>query len=217
VSWLAVSTASSVPGLVVSVGATLLELGATPQSVPVDRGEVMVTAHAPGFKSWTSKFIVGNAEFRKVVVPALIAETPEIVPPLEHVPTVVAVSPPPLIAEQRFSTIDSVEESGSRRSGPPVLLSVGGSAAVAGAVGLGWSLVTYGQLQQQRIGALNPARPTVTQGQFNTLHWMYPAAWTLTGVGLVAVAAGTLWSVKERRTSLSVSVGPGTAGLTGTF
>jgi hypothetical protein len=58
-SWLALSSATPAPGLTVSVNDFVIELGAAPQSVPVDAGKLKIVAAAPDRDPWTTTVTVG--------------------------------------------------------------------------------------------------------------------------------------------------------------
>lgn len=214
-SWLMITSAVSTPGLKVTVGTFRnMDLGPTPISVPVDAGDLTVTATAPGCRDWTGLVRVGPGATASVEVPELILKdvplakaspavepTPQPRPSTGSSSNIAAVSP----------AVTSVEKSESRPSQAPAIACwvAGGMALVAGTAGLAVSYSTYDRLQRQQPGHPDEARPTVTLGEFKTLQWLYPASWAATGLGLAGLGAGTVLYIRNQSVTASVLPGPG--------
>jgi len=61
-----------IAGLVVKRGAATIDTSTLGVALPVDPGEQVVEASAPGFKTWTGKVTVGaNADSQSIAIPAL--------------------------------------------------------------------------------------------------------------------------------------------------
>jgi len=73
---LTVTAASPAAGLAIERGGHRLGPGALGSAVPLDPGSYMVTASAPGHKTWKATIDVAEAESKTVQVPELEAEAP---------------------------------------------------------------------------------------------------------------------------------------------
>lgn len=127
-------------------------------------------------------------------------------PPVADAPVAAVLVPAPL----------SVPPQEVRVKTPPrmgvTLLVAGGLVAAAGAVGLGWSGITYGQLQQQRVDVAVPSS-FVSREDFNRLGWVYPGSWVAVGVGLAAVGVGTALLISGQPVTITPLVQPGTGAV----
>lgn len=217
-SWLSLTATAPVPGLEVTVLGFQLPLAAGAESVPVDPGSLTVTAAAPGYVAWSAQITVGSSQVVAVSIPALAAQAGKDAPVAEASPPREAVLVPMAAAPSAPDSSVSTSVSTSAPKGPIVLAATGAALVVAGAVGLGWTYSTYGQLQAQQPGQPNYGRGTVTLGQFQTMQWLYPASWTALAVGGVAVATGGIWYLKTRP-GVAVVPSPGGAAVafSGTF
>jgi hypothetical protein len=219
-SWLALSAEKPVPGLVVKVNDMPVELGATPQSVPLNAGEAVVVASAEGFESWRTRVLVGNQATVSLKVPALVeknaavaaapptpAPAPEAKPaelgepsdaPVEH-----ELTPAPMVsAEQNLVT--SAPASRGVKPGAMLLIAGGGVALIGGIIGLGLSLDVHNRTMRQQVGGPDYLTPTVTKEQFQALQWAYPLSWVVTGVGAASILGGVAWTVIPTGNGVSV-------------
>ncbi|MBX7099578.1 MAG: hypothetical protein K1X89_17815 [Myxococcaceae bacterium] len=171
-SWLAVSAAQPVSGMLIAVGASELPGSTSPASVPVDPGPVLVTARAPGFAAWSAEVEAPAAgQTLALEVPALVEVTPV---PVAALPTPAEVSVTPQAPRQRTWSIAG--------------LVAGSALSIAGGIGLAWSLSTYGALQHQRLGVADGTFP-VGESTLGTLRTVYPLSWVSLGLGVVLAAA----------------------------
>lgn len=185
-SWVALSSAAPVNSLTVVIQGFRVNLGQTPESVPVDAGEVEIHAEAPGFVSWSTRVTVASTSVLPVVVPPLAQiAAPRPAPP----PTIEVTAPAPGPAAP---------------GGAIALISIGGAALVAGGVGLALTLTTYDRTVCQQPGNPCASAPTVTRSQFEQLQWQYPASWVAVGLGAAATVAGIVWYARGARGTLAV-------------
>lgn len=212
-SWLSLTAAAPSPGLTVVVGEFHVELGATPQAVPVDAGEVEVIASAPKLQPWATRIKVAPAQSLSVTVPPLSPEA--------AAPTLTAEATPPgsVFTPEAFPAPPLVEghpgvaqpSSPKPALGPIAVMATGGALLVAGGVGLAWSFASYDRFQRQQPGGPDAAAPTVTRAEFDTLGWVYPASLVAAGVGAAAIAVGATWRLKGA--SLALVPTPSGAGV----
>jgi tetratricopeptide (TPR) repeat protein len=168
-----------------------------PISLPVDPGthrvEVPATATNGAWQTLVSLKVDGSA--RITIPPLAVQATPplaEVRPPEPAVVPNSAPSPtkPPAAPRTTLAGV-ATRRTAPSQAAPLVgyaLLTTGAVLAVAGTIGLAWSLSTYGRLQDQKLATLNDA--VVTLGEFRTLQWLYPASWVCAGVGLAAALSG---------------------------
>jgi hypothetical protein len=118
------ASAATVPGLVVKRDGTSVGQGARGAGVPLDPGEHVVEATAPGKRAWKASVTIGaEADAQTVAVPAL-----------EDEPSVGAAGPEPVPGAAGPATADT----GVATKGPPLRM-IGLVVGGAGIVGLGLS------------------------------------------------------------------------------
>lgn len=213
VSWLALSADTE---LEATLDNEPVHVTAVPFSLPVDRGSHVVRVNKPGFKPFeTAVDVAAEGISVSLKLPALESDAPPPPPP----PVVEAVPAPELLPAPMPSTTSTTRPglAATTNLPPPsvgaTLVVSGGMVALAGAVGLAWSLSTYGQLQNQRVNLPLPEFP-VTPEDYARIKWVYPLAWTAVGVGVAALGVGTFMLVKGRSSVTVVpTVQPGAAGV----
>jgi hypothetical protein len=191
-SWIALSTQAPMRALHVKVNGFVVELGATAQSVPVDAGEVTLTATADGFLPFTTHLLVAQSATVPFEVPKLMPEDAE----LKDATADTKLTPAPRAEESRPVVVATPgRTSQPSRTGPVVLLGSGAALLIGGLIGLAWSYNTDGQFERQQSGG--PL--IVSRDTFNTLTWVYPLSWVVSIVGALAVAAGSTWLFVPRQ------------------
>jgi hypothetical protein len=205
---------AALPGVEVQRDGTTVGQALWGVPFPVDPGEHVVTAKAPGKKLWQGKIAAGGAATVLVVQ----------IEPLEDVPKDTAPHPAPT----------------SRRSAVPAIV-LGGLAAVGAGVGIGLFAAHSGQrsdaasLSATIKGEHGSCAPGVANAQCGTLASEASSADTLgnastaafvtAGAAAVAMAAYLLWPsakpgpVSGRTIHFSPALGDGQRGLfvTGSF
>lgn len=161
-SWVAVSAIVPTAGLIVLVNDFVIELGAAPQSVPVDAGKLTIVATAPDRESWTTVVTVAPRQTVAVAVPELAAGS-DLKRPADLKQFEASLSAVPLV---------SIERAPPPRTLPVGLMSAGAAVAATGIAGLAWSFTTYERLQKQQPGQTGFGAPTVTRGDLSTLRWV---------------------------------------------
>jgi hypothetical protein len=185
-SWIALSTQTPMHALHVKVNGFQVELGATAQSVPVDAGEVTISATADGFLPFTAHVQVAQSATVTFEVPKLLAEDADLKEPSADA----RLTPAPRAEESRPVLVASPGRgTPPSRTGPVLLLGSGAVVMLMGLAGLGWSYTIDGQFERQQSGG--PL--TVTRGTFDTLRTVYPLSWAVAIIGALAVAAGSTW------------------------
>jgi hypothetical protein len=194
-SRLTIAAPAGVPGLQVTRDATLVDPAAYGVAVPVDPGDHLVVASAPGKLTWRSTaHVAADAPSVIVAVPPL-ADAPreaEAAHPVE-------AQPPPAPVAPAAPSPPAAEQPASRSTGRVVLgLSIAGAGVVAAAVG--------GVLGFVAIGKKNQSEPDCDVG--GNLNACYPpgaalrqdavsagnAASVLIGSGVAMMAGGlVLW------------------------
>lgn len=210
VSWLSLTSTSLAQVKVDAVALTVSP--GVPVSVPLDVGLHLVTREQAGFTPWMTQVQVEREGTTSTV------QLPELAPTdLPGPPPMVEVTPPPSPApivepkaELKVAEVRTEVAAPSRAPGW-VLVAVGVTAAVAGGVGLGWSLATYDQLQGQRRSTFSPV-VRVTQRDFEMLQWAYPASWVAAGVGAAMAVSGAIVLFTSRSAVIVPVVGPQGAG-----
>ncbi len=227
VSWLAISSVDDVD---VKLDLQTLRVTPTPISVPIDPGLHALTVEKPGYEKWAATVDIVQPGTIVQKVPQLKpASLSAALPPLPAPPIVEAkddtnpwAGPPPQPPPEpsvaspgaMLATKASVPVApGSSRGAGVALIVGGGVAAVAGAIGLGWSLSTYSALQNQRINMLPPAT-YVPRGDFETLKWAYPVSWVAVGAGAAAIIGGAVLVAKKQPVVVAPAVGPTGASMT---
>lgn len=157
----------------------------SPVSIPVLPGAHRIEApHDSRFSEWSISVTIRAEDVEPVLVPKRKSIERSSPPP----------PPPPLLA----ATVNR-----PRSSAGPVLMVTGGLLAVAGGVGLGFTFLTYGDLQKQKLD-----RPStsigVSRDELRLMQWVYPASWISAGVGVAAFVTGLLL----HNTASSVTVAP---------
>jgi hypothetical protein len=212
-SWLALTAEKPVNGLAVRVNDFSTELGATSQSVPVNAGEVLVVATAPGMETYSAKVKVGPQSTVAFKIPALVDPSFAAMPPPAPAPENNArelsdlkdtgpsdapvesrlLTPAPLMTAEQ--TLVASPQSRAPRSGAYALMAGGGAVLVAGVIGLGVTLNAHDRAMRQQPGGPDYGNPTVTRQQFEQLQWAYPLSWVATVVGTTALLGGATWAV----------------------
>jgi hypothetical protein len=115
-SRLRVDTAASAPSQVVEVDGRPLDAASLGVAVPVDPGQHVVSASAPGHAPWSAQLVVGEGT-QSVSVPAL---------------TKTAVAPSPALTDPAPAAPSQSESDSARTSGPvPTWAWIAGGAGVA--------------------------------------------------------------------------------------
>ena len=217
-SWLALSAEKPGAGLLVKVNDITAELGATPQSVPVNPGEAVVMVSADGFEPYSTRVLVGAQATVSLKIPALKDKvalkpppTPDPAPDTEPlspasdapVESGLSLTPAPLVtAEQNLVTTAPSRQ--PMKPGAVLLMAGGGAVLVGGIIGLGVTLDVHKRAMQQQPGGVDYGNPTVTRQQFEQLQWAYPLSWVVTAVGATALLGGATWAVIPTGTGVSV-------------
>jgi hypothetical protein len=216
-SYFTLSVAGKVPGEEIRRDDALLSDGALSSKIPVDPGPHVISASAPGYKTWAKTIVVKpNGDLQGVDVPTLEKDTAA----AATVPPPAASSPPTATtpAPKEKEGQEASEGSGRKTAG----YVLGGIGIAATGVGTFFglkALSTYGKVKDecpsldgcsQRAGDLRD--DAGTQGNIANI--------TL-GVGLLSLAAGAYLvfsgpSTKPSTSALSVSptVGPSFSGAT---
>jgi len=192
--------ARAVAGLEIRLDGEVIALALMGTAIPVDPGDHVVRATAPGMKPWeTSAKTAGEGATAKVSVP-----------PLEKDPNAVAAPPPPVVAPPAPSTTavpaappaPADTGSSSGRTQRTIALVVGGAGVVA--LGIG---TYFGVTALSKKGDENAQCPGGSSGPCNSTGVSLSqtavsdgnVASVLLGVGAVAVVgAGVLWLTAPR-------------------
>lgn len=212
-TWLAFSTPKAVPGLQVSVQGQLVRL-VGPASAPVDPGTVTVVASADGFQSYTTTVVVPD-EPKTISV-----RLPALEPLVRSTPAPEAPPPPPLLPAR--DDADALEASATQvRSSAKTLpqgvgiglVSAGAALAVAGAIGLGYSLDTYQRAQPQRVSSTVQPETFISKEQLATARVLYPSSIVSLGLGAACVVAGSVVLARGPQRQVTVTMSPMPEGL----
>ena len=180
--YLTVTAAAPTVGLEIVRNDDRLGPGVLGTPVPLDPGSYVITASAPGHRSWKAAIDIAEHESRTVQVPPL---EPEAATPAEPPPP-----PPPMVAMAPAlppPTPVPPSPSGSRTTG----WIVGGAGVAALAVGTGFgiaSLVSYND-----AGRLCPSHAGCSDAAMSARAGADTKAWVANialGVGVVGVAIG---------------------------
>ncbi len=184
-STLTVRARADVPGLAVKRNGELVEAAQLGVRLPVDPGEYVITAEAPGRAAFRATVIVKpNADGASIEVPPLAAE-PSAPPPPAAPAALTPATPAPAGAP-------AAEAGGRGGRARPVLGYVAGGVGLA-ALGVG---VTFGVMALSNYGAAEDACPGhdgCSPGAIDDRKAAGTQAWVANagiGVGLVGVALG---------------------------
>lgn len=219
-SWLALSAEKPAAGLTVKVNDLSVELGATPQSVPVNPGEALVVASADGAETFMAKVKVGPQQTVAFKLPPLVekavagappptpapADDAEPLPPPSDAPVErqADLTPAPLVTAEQQLVAQPFQLKFHARPGPVALMAGGGLVLAAGAAGVGLSLDVHQRAMRQQPGGPDAGNPTVSRQQFEQLQWAYPLSWVAVGVGAAALLGGAAWSVLPTGNGVSI-------------
>jgi hypothetical protein len=192
------------------------------EAMPVDPGEHLVSATAPGKRPWKAIVeIDGIAGAAKVIVPPLDDEPAP--PPAPVAAAPVPSTAPPASVQQPVRTVSS----GTSPTAGWVLVGVGAASLIGG--GIAWALRSseVSKLQSE-CGADGQSCPSGAAGDISSGQTDDALGIGLFAAGGACVAAGVVWLVvaakshgESRATATSVVplVAPGTGGmaLRGTF
>lgn len=167
-------------------------VGDIAQSIPLDVGNYRVKVDAPNRISATVNFeVTGTTRILNVDVPPLREVTPVVVEPVP------VVNVPP----RQIPPTPSLW--------PPVVVAVGGTLMAVGTAGIVYGQVLNARVSRQQPEGPDAANPTVTRAEFQTAKTLYPAAWSVAGVGATALAVGVVGLVVAPTSSVKVAWVPG--------
>jgi PEGA domain len=187
-SWLALSASESCAAKVDGVE---LQLTENAVSVPLDIGTHVVQVVQPGFETLTREVVLQHED-----------ETISLRLALQKISAGLA----PISIQGNPSLNDSAQlgnsqpgdlEKPSPSAAPATALVVGGGLlAIAGAGGLIWSYASVDKFKTQ---------PVVSESEFNTVRWIYPASIVAAAVGGAAVGTGVLLLIFNRPVATSTT------------
>lgn len=173
----------------------------------VDPGEHVVLASAPGFTSASATVRVGEGGAEAV---ALVLEPK----------TPLAASAEEAIPSAPLRPIETTRPAGRDLTGPIFVMSVGAAGIGAGAI-LG--LVAMNKTNHVKESCVNDVCPRSVQSDVADAHAFGTASTVALVAGFGAAAAGAVWllALPEKKAPSSARVtpvvGPGSAGVAGTF
>jgi serine/threonine-protein kinase len=218
--------ASAVSGLTVALDGAALGTAALGADLPVDPGEHLVAAEAPGRERWTTQVRLEERELHTVLVPFLepvppprpgaAAETPAGPSPATSV-----VAPPVAktgVANDgatKKTTVPATPPAGPSWETVAGLL-VGGAGVVSLGFGtfFGLRAVSFWSDFKKRCTPPTCDDPAA-QEPYDNAHTAASLSNVFFGVGAAAVAAGTVLFFVGRRTPASPQIGPGVLSPTG--
>lgn len=207
VPYLTVTVMAPVPGLRISRGAQTLGLELLGRAVPVDPGNYVIVASAPGRREWKTAVDITESESKTVTVPELDLETPspaELPKQQEPKPTPIAPAP------QR-----NVEAQATGAN--PWGWVVGGAGIAALAVGAGFGASSLSSYHDANTSC--PSHQDCTDAAISARSSAETKAWVANiaiGVGVIGVAAGS-WILLSGRgepaTRMAIVTAPNIAGM----
>jgi hypothetical protein len=213
-SYLSLKIAAPTPGLSVKRDDVVIEEAALSADIPVDPGNHMITATAPGYKTWSKQVSIGAAHDRKEMV----------IPALEKDPTAAAVP----TASAPSSGPAEIAPAPPTRS-PTVGYVVGGAGIVLTGVGAIFglkALSTYKDAESDCNGQ-HTACPQSSADKKSTAGTQANIANVGIGLGIVGIGVGTYLVLTSRSpaktTGTNVTVTPlvgassGGAAVSGQF
>lgn len=191
-------------GLAVTRSGAPLPEAAWGVGAPVDPGEHVVAARAPGHRPWEARVVIVDGESKSVTVPALEREI-----------TRPAAAPPPPPVD------DTPREDGSGRR--HLALGAGGLGAVLVIVGASFGLKTFAKQRESDDHCPGGACDARGVAASDEAHRAAKVSNVAFGLGAVALGAGAaLWLTSTSapsRAAVSPALGPRSAGVSlgGTF
>ena len=178
--------------------------------VPVDPGEHVIVAQAPGYETWKTTLVVAKGQHTKVVVPALIKQAgPPVFAPLVESPKPATAQPPP-----------PMDTRAERPWQKPTALVLGGVGLVAVGLGSFFGVRAFSQWSDAESQCPND-RCTGTGRQSGSDASTSATVSTVSFVaGAVLLAGGaTLYfsAPKARNASLKVGIAGSSAVVEGRF
>lgn len=208
--------AAVTPGMTVTINGTNVADPSLAVPLPVDPGEVVATAYAPQYKSWSKRFQAREGATITIEVPAL-----EALPPA---PETKSSMLQPTVAPTTVAPTAYVDNSGARATRHVI----GGAAMVIGlaAVGAGGyfgaTARSKWQSAQNRCGGsidncsfadIGPAQTDVDDARSAATK----STWSFVGGGLLVAAGAIVWFTapsKESRVVVAPAVGAHSSGVT---
>jgi hypothetical protein len=196
-----------VEGLIVSRDGVALDPGAWNHAIPLDGGDHVVAAKAPGHEPWATTIKLEARDDKQAVEVPKFSDLPVMTPP-------VATTPPPIAPRTEPAGVTASPKRPSARAWAFSLTLVGGVAVVAGAASW-WKAHDQHRLADQACppDACTPddaARANDLEGSAS--HWAKTGnVWV--GIGVLALAGGAyLWlahgDAHEARESTAVRLVP---------
>jgi tetratricopeptide (TPR) repeat protein len=208
---LTVTAIAPAVGLQIERGDERIGLGLLGSAVPLDPGSYVITARAPGHRSWKTTIDVAEAESKTVQVPGLEAEAPAPAeaPETPLGPPAIAVLPPDGVLNAASSQASHGHTFGWIIGGVGVAgLAVGAVAGIA-------SLISY-----HDATTLCPSRSGCGDAAISARNSAESKAWVSNiafGVGVVGVGIGSFVLLTGRRsgpsTSVAVRAAPDATGM----
>ena len=179
-------------------------------ATPVDPGDHVIEASAPGKIPWRRVIAVSRGEHAELVVPELVAETPP-----------AAVSPPPVQAEQRADARPRAQSAPWERT---VGYAVGGAGVLAIGVGV-WAALSYQSANKEalslcvRSACQSPTELEHHASLVNTATRDRNLSLVAFAVGAGALTGGTWLLLTARRSAYPVALGasPGVMTIRSTW
>jgi hypothetical protein len=138
--YLTVTVMAPVPGLQIARDDQLLGPGLLGSAVPLDPGSYVLTASAPGHRSWKTTVDVAEAESKIVQVPELEPEVPSPVPAPAPAPELPSPVPPAVVPVAMAAPPAAAVPSAT--GGHALGWIIGGTGVAALAVGAGFGLAS---------------------------------------------------------------------------
>jgi hypothetical protein len=211
------------PGLTVTLDDQPMSGAALGTPLPIDPGKHRITAGASGKKTWSSEIDV-PAQGGEVLVSIPALEVAEVPPPSPPPPAATVVIPPPTAPVAPPPIVPPPAPATGNTS--PVLMGVGfgvgGAGVVVGAITGIITLVNAGTIRG-KCGSDNKCTPD-QQSAIDSANTLANVSNASFGIGLAGVVVGVVGvvlrpSAPAPRTGVRITpfVGPGTAGLAGSF
>jgi hypothetical protein len=204
------------PGLEVKRDGAVVGRAQWGTAVPVDPGDHLFEASAPGAVAWKAKVPTQDGRAVEVTIPALDDASPA---PAPAPPALAPTAPPPAVAPPPATTAPAQASSGGSSTSTAGLV-VGGAGIALVAVGGIFGLTAFSKWSDAKTECPNLVCPSSSQAKLGTeAVTAADLSSVLVGVGLAAVVtggvlliAGSHGGLQERAVHVVPVVGPATAG-----
>ena len=194
--YLTVTAMAQVPGLQIARGDQLLGPGLLGSAVPLDPGSYMITASAPGHRSWRTTVDVAEAESKIVQVPEL---EPEVPPPAPAPALELGPPVPPAVVPRPLAAPPAVALP-SATGGHTLGWIIGGTGVAALAVGAGFGLASLASYHD--ANTLCPSHQDCADDALSARSSATSRAWICNvalGIGVAGVGIGAWVLLSGRR------------------